>query len=609
MSLPGRNNYKGRKSFSFRLMLMILCVSVLPILVLQVISYTMMSKVLTGNSQLECESKAKADSESIRLMTERYQIVAEEISTNTTILTNIGYLNLWDSKNYRIAGTRIRTELYDAISAYKDILGACIVTKNGEMLFHDKISHSSVYGFVVPAENQRYKPIFQRTMETHEFLYNETELREDEDYGSCRVMVMSQSIPDYTGVSNQNIAMLILYIDEASVAQMLDARSGDSQAVTFLTDADGLVLASSQSDAIGQILSESSGGTAGLGDAVRLATKDLKHSSKLASACCTLDGGHLKIYSVMQESSSVEMNRNSTVTTLVLALALIVISATVVWSYSLHLGRDVDSILDTMDRANQGNLEVRSSVARKDEFGAISNHLNAMLEKIQLLLRRTEESKDKQRVAEIQALEAQINPHFMFNTLDSINWMAVENGQFEISQMLKYLGELFRYSVRSSEIIEIKTEINHLRQYIYLQQRRYAYGFVCRIKVEKEVEECHIHKLLFQPLVENALLHGFDFSDTEERENRISVEAFLESPGRLVLRVRDNGKGMAPEMMQELNEGNASDVQPGKCIGVRNVISRIQMYYGSAGQVSFEKAEPTGLMVSIHIPTEEGQKA
>ena len=139
MSLPGRNNYKGRKSFSFRLMLMILCVSVLPILVLQVISYTMMSKVLTGNSQLECESKAKADSESIRLMTERYQIVAEEISTNTTILTNIGYLNLWDSKNYRIAGTRIRTELYDAISAYKDILGACIVTKNGEMLFHERI--------------------------------------------------------------------------------------------------------------------------------------------------------------------------------------------------------------------------------------------------------------------------------------------------------------------------------------------------------------------------------------------------------------------------------------------------------------------------------------
>lgn len=159
MSLPGRNKYKGCKSFSVRLMVMILCVSVLPILVLQMLSYTTMNKVLTDNTQMECENRAKADGESIRLMTERYQIVAEEISTNTTILTNIGYLNLWDSKNYRIAGTRIRTELYNAISAYEDILGACIVTKNGEMLFQDKVSHSSVYGFVVPTENQRYRPM------------------------------------------------------------------------------------------------------------------------------------------------------------------------------------------------------------------------------------------------------------------------------------------------------------------------------------------------------------------------------------------------------------------------------------------------------------------
>lgn len=607
MSLPGRNKYKGCKSFSVRLMVMILCVSVLPILVLQMLSYTTMNKVLTDNTQMECENRAKADGESIRLMTERYQIVAEEISTNTTILTNIGYLNLWDSKNYRIAGTRIRTELYNAISAYEDILGACIVTKNGEMLFQDKVSHSSVYGFVVPTENQRYRPIFQRTMETHEFLYNATELREEEDYGSYRIMVMSQSIPNYTGASNQNIAMLILYINEVSVAQMLDARNGDGQTVTFLTDANGLVLASSQQDAIGQTLNENSNGTVGMKDALRLAAKDLKYSSKLASACYTLDGGRLKIYSVMQESGSAEMNRQSTMITLALALVLIAISVMAVWGYSLHLGRDVDSILDTMDKANQGDLKVRSGVARKDEFGAISNHLNAMLEKIQLLLRRTEEAKDKQRIAEIQALEAQINPHFMFNTLDSINWMAVENGQFEISQMLKYLGDLFRYSVRSSEIIEIKTEISHLRQYVYLQQRRYAYGFVCRIKVEKEVETCHIHKLLLQPLVENALLHGFDFSDTEEKENRISVEVFLEKPGRLVLQVCDNGKGMDMEMIRELNEELPSDVQPGKCIGVRNVISRIQMYYGPDGWVSFEKAEPTGLTVSIHIPVEEGQ--
>lgn len=588
--------------FSIRLMLLILVVSVLPILVLQMISYRTISRTVTENTQRTCENNNEADAQAVTLLLERYQMVAEEVTTNQEILENIAYLNVWDSRNYRLAGTRIRSELYDIVNPYPEILGICIVTSQGEFLFQDKVTQSVIERYIVPQQNLWYEPVFQQTMESHEFLYQPTELRTGR-YGERRVMVMSQSIPDYTGVSDENIGVVLLYVDEEKVADLLNMRGQDGVSIAFLTDADGLVLASPQEDAIGRVLSQETTGT----EAVKsLAAEQLETGERCAVALSELEGGRLRLYTVMQEDSSAYATRAATVITILFAAALVAISVLIAWRYTLRIGRDVGDILYTMDKANQGSLDVRSQVHRKDEFGAISGHLNHMLERIQELLRRTAEAKDRQRTAEIQALEAQINPHFMFNTLDSINWMAIENGQFEISQMLKYLSELFRYAVRSSEIVEIRTEIEHLRQYVYLQQRRYGYAFVCRIHVEKELETCHIHKLLLQPLVENALLHGYDFSEaSEDKENVIRVSVTSETPGMLTICVQDNGRGMEETLRQRLNSGAVLHGREGQAIGVQNVISRVQMYYGEKGSVYFREAPQGGLVVEIRIPMEE----
>ncbi len=596
--------YRGLP-FSVRLMLLILLVSVFPILVLQMLSYSTISRTVTENTQRVCENNNEADAQAVTLLLERYQMVAEEVSTNQEILENIAYLNVWDSRNYRLAGTRIRSKLYEIVSPYPEILGICIVTSQGEILFQDKVTQSVIERYIVPEQNLWYAPVFQQTMASHEFLYQPTELRTG-SYGQRRVMVMSQSIPDYTGVSEENIGVVLLYVDEEKVADLLNMRGQDGVSVTFLTDADGLILASPTESAIGQVLEQTETDIPGLAEVQSLAAENLQTGERCAVAFSELEGGRLRLYTVMQEDSSAYATRAATVITILFAAMLVAICIVIAWRYTVHIGRDVEDILDTMDKANQGRLDVRSRVQRKDEFGAISGHLNHMLERIQELLRRTAEAKDRQRTAEIQALEAQINPHFMFNTLDSINWMAIENGQFEISQMLKYLSELFRYAVRSSEIVEVRTEIEHLRQYVYLQQRRYAYAFVCRIHVEKGLETCHIHKLLLQPLVENALLHGFDFSETNsDKENSIRVSVTADAPGVLKISVQDNGRGMEESLMERLNSGTMQPHGEGQAIGVRNVISRVQMYYGDRGGVQFRRAPQSGLIVEIRIPMAE----
>ena len=133
-----------------------------------------------------------------------------------------------------------------------------------------------------------------------------------------------------------------------------------------------------------------------------------------------------------------------------------------------------------------------------------------MLAEIKKANQQERESMVREKNAEIRSLEAQINPHFLYNTLDTINWQAIEQQQFSISQMITKLAQILRYSIHNSnEIVTIRTELEFLKKYIYLQQQRFDYSFQCSIDADEKVEECCIHKLLLQPLVENTIIHGF----------------------------------------------------------------------------------------------------
>src|SRR5699024_2954900 len=116
----------------------------------------------------------------------------------------------------------------------------------------------------------------------------------------------------------------------------------------------------------------------------------------------------------------------------------------------------------------------------------------------------------REKNAEIKSLEAQINPHFLYNTLDTINWMALDREEYTISKMLTSLASILRYSIhRSNTIVEIEEELEYLKKYIYLQQQRFDYSFLCTVEADENVRGCMIHKMLIQPFLENTLVHGF----------------------------------------------------------------------------------------------------
>lgn len=269
--------------------------------------------------------------------------------------------------------------------------------------------------------------------------------------------------------------------------------------------------------------------------------------------------------------------------------------------FSGKFTKSLRTIVRAMTFAKRGNLDVHLEVHTRDEIAIISSSFNSMIGQIKELVEDVKCAAENQKDAEIKALEAQINPHFLYNTLDTINWIAIENEQYKISNMLKNLAQILRYTIsQSNEIVSIKKEIEWLRQYIYLQQIRFEHSFQCVLEVDEAVLHCKIHKLLLQPFIENAILHGL-----EGRRSggliKISVEE--SKTGYVQIRIEDNGRGLEPQRLaQILNCGEITNHANGSGLGIKNVFTRLRLYYGHECRWNIISELGKGTQVLLEVP-------
>jgi Predicted signal transduction protein with a C-terminal ATPase domain len=247
-----------------------------------------------------------------------------------------------------------------------------------------------------------------------------------------------------------------------------------------------------------------------------------------------------------------------------------------------------------------------------DDLYAIANSFNKMTVRVNLLVEELKRRNEvirratiSQKHAEIKALEAQINPHFLYNTLDSINWRAIEHEEEEISDMLGALGSLMRYSISNIDILVfLEAEIEWLKKYIFLQKDRFQNSFDCQYDISEEALQFPIYKMLMQPLIENAILHAF----AEVKESgMIYVKSFVQGDGRLLISIRDNGCGMSEELLRKINaEIGKNKPLNSERIGISNVIHRIRIYYKEVGDIIVNSKLGEGTEFILIVPN--GQK-
>ena len=262
---------------------------------------------------------------------------------------------------------------------------------------------------------------------------------------------------------------------------------------------------------------------------------------------------------------------------------------------------------------SSGNLQARASPALMEELSDLTDDVNVMAEQMGNLIEQNRREQENLKKAELRTLQAQVNPHFLYNTLDTIVWAAESGKDEEVVVLTKSLSDFFRSSLSSgADWVTVGQEIRHLNGYLSIQKIRYRDILNYEVDIDPEMENCRILKLLLQPLVENALYHGIKF---RRGGGRILVTGRKEQD-MLCFTVQDTGVGMTPEKLEEVRETmktgkvlhrDPNELEPGGGFGLYNVDQRIRLYYGQDKGLEIESG-PGGTKVYFSVPEHQGEE-
>lgn len=269
----------------------------------------------------------------------------------------------------------------------------------------------------------------------------------------------------------------------------------------------------------------------------------------------------------------------------------------------LSITRPIRKLSEVTDQVAKGDLSVRFDARSGVEVNRLSNSLNAMIDKINELLAQVTKEQIRLRKAEFELLQMQINPHFLYNTLDTIIWLAEAGKQKEVVDMVGSLSEFFRTSLnQGKDIIPIREELQHVKSYLKIQQVRYQDILEYEIHVSEEFNKYLIPKITIQPLVENALYHGIK---NKRGPGRILVKARKEEDF-FYIQIEDNGIGIKEERLEQVRAGIRDRVLTGKDIyGLYNVNERIRLNFGEKYGIFIESTFEEMTVVSIALPYAE----
>lgn len=307
-------------------------------------------------------------------------------------------------------------------------------------------------------------------------------------------------------------------------------------------------------------------------------------------------------YRILENSIAQSMNVNTVI--IFFSIAFVIILSVFI---SFSLSKPIKDLTKSMKKVSAGNFDVQMSpTGRRDEIGILVDIFNEMAKKINALINSEYKLRIAKKNAQLSALQAQINPHFIYNALQSIGTLALRKKAPEIYSMSSAIANMLRYSLQSStEMVPISTEIDNINNYLYVQKMRFGKRLCVEINVDDEVQNVQVPKLILQPLVENSIKYGIDDSKLEENItiHAVKKENFVE------ITVADTGKGISGksyEMIQKWLKQDDDMLQNGEHIGFKNVFNRVRLIYGEQARIDLFSEAGAGTKVTIHIPLIKG---
>lgn len=316
----------------------------------------------------------------------------------------------------------------------------------------------------------------------------------------------------------------------------------------------------------------------------------------------TLEDYGLNLLFLFDNQDSLEKRAKIIETILPLLLLLMIAVTGVIYWYSKDFSSRVELLVKKFRRAETGDLSVSEKISGTDEIAVLDQQFNRMLGKLDQLIKTSYVQKLENKEAQLKNLQLQINPHFLYNTLETISSIAAVKQVFVVCDICGKLGEIFRYSLGKNygELVPLEQEMTHIKNYMFIQKIRYGDRLQVFYNIDVDAAHVYIPRFILQPIVENAISHGLSNLTSV---GTLEVSAF-EKKDRLYIEIEDDGEGMVREKVAEITRfiNTAKPVEGKKNIGIRNVNQRIKLAYGEAYGITIRSAPYQGSRFTIQLP-------
>lgn len=555
-----------RSKVSIRLPIRFLAVALIPILIFFTVTQIYMTRTEKQYINERINSNLSTSNRVLDMVLEKYAEILYDLCTDQDILDMVESISsAGDVLDENIS--RLGRELGDICNRHEGIEGIMISLEDGRNVFYDGLSSSSVssswieeLGIPEVGNGDVYRGVSDPVMNKEQKVY---------------IFQIARNLIDDSS-DNVNQAVAAININEEQICNALNS-GGDRQ--SYLLDGSTVLSASAKED-IGQDYGK---------------IMDVKENQYTCSPS-TISG--FTICNIQSMKSFNHSTRIQYISLGIFALLSMLMILLLTFSAIKPYLKMIDSYVDAMTRVGKGDFSVRAVQQKRmnPQMRRIENEFNDMVVHIENQVEEGKQASMKQKYAEMSALEAQITPHFLYNTLDMINWKAIEDEQYEISEMLGLLGDILRYiSKNTGGMTTLRTEFEWLDHYIRLQNVESDRRTKLELEVPEEMMEVEIHKLLLQPFIENAFKYAF----LKKKNDHVIIVGAGLSGSQLHITIEDNGEGIEENLLRKLND-DASDM--GEHVGIANVRKRLKLYYGEEAVVYFESIPDDYTRIHLLIP-------